>query len=124
MPARLVPLVAITGQVAQSLIGTDAFQEVDTYGLTLPVTKHNFLVRHPAELLDIVPLAFQLAESGRPGPVAIDVPKDVQNATIDVVDCRTGSPGAGAAVFPMSSSRPSPAASPPRGVPCSTSAAA
>jgi acetolactate synthase-1/2/3 large subunit len=86
--ARLdsVPLVAITGQVAQSLIGTDAFQEVDTYGLTLPVTKHNFLVRHPAELLDIVPLAFQLAESGRPGPVAIDVPKDVQNATIDVVD--------------------------------------
>jgi acetolactate synthase-1/2/3 large subunit len=86
--ARLdsVPLVAITGQVAQSLIGTDAFQEVDTYGLTLPVTKHNFLVRHPAELLDIVPLAFQLAESGRPGPVAIDVPKDVQNATIEVGD--------------------------------------
>ena len=86
--ARLdsVPLVAITGQVAQSLIGTDAFQEVDTYGLTLPVTKHNFLVRHPAELLDIVPLAFQLAESGRPGPVAIDVPKDVQNATIEVDD--------------------------------------
>ena len=85
--ARLdsVPLVAITGQVAQSLIGTDAFQEVDTYGLTLPVTKHNFLVRHPAELLEVVPLAFQLAESGRPGPVAIDVPKDVQNATTDVI---------------------------------------
>jgi acetolactate synthase-1/2/3 large subunit len=81
-----VPLVAITGQVAQSLIGTDAFQEVDTYGLTLPITKHNFLVRHPAELLEIVPLAFQLAESGRPGPVAIDVPKDVQNAILDVVD--------------------------------------
>ncbi|HZL46240.1 MAG TPA: biosynthetic-type acetolactate synthase large subunit [Opitutaceae bacterium] len=86
--ARLdsVPLVAITGQVAQALIGTDAFQEVDTYGLTLPVTKHNFLVRHPAELLEIVPLAFQLAESGRPGPVAIDVPKDVQNAVTDVDD--------------------------------------
>jgi acetolactate synthase-1/2/3 large subunit len=84
--ARLdsVPLVAITGQVSQALIGTDAFQEVDTYGLTLPVTKHNFLVRHPAELLEVVPLAFQLAESGRPGPVAIDVPKDVQNATTDV----------------------------------------
>ena len=84
--ARLdsVPLVAITGQVSQSLIGTDAFQEVDTYGLTLPVTKHNFLVRRPAELLEVVPLAFQLAESGRPGPVAIDVPKDVQNAAIDV----------------------------------------
>ena len=86
--ARLdsVPLVAITGQVAQALIGTDAFQEVDTYGLTLPVTKHNFLVRHPAELREIVPLAFQLAESGRPGPVAIDVPKDVQNAVTDVDD--------------------------------------
>ena len=80
--ARLdsVPLVAITGQVAQALIGTDAFQEVDAYGLTLPITKHNFLVRHPAELLEIVPLAFRLAESGRPGPVAIDVPKDVQLA--------------------------------------------
>ena len=86
--ARLdsVPLVAITGQVAQALIGTDAFQEVDTYGLTLPITKHNVLVREPAELLELVPLAFQLAESGRPGPVAIDVPKDVQNATIDVRD--------------------------------------
>ncbi len=84
--ARLdsVPLVAITGQVSQSLIGTDAFQEVDTYGLTLPITKHNFLVRSAAELLDIVPLAFQLAESGRPGPVAIDVPKDVQNASIEI----------------------------------------
>ncbi len=86
--ARLdsVPLVAITGQVSQALIGTDAFQEVDTYGLTLPVTKHNFLVRHPAELLEIVPLAFELAESGRPGPVAIDVPKDVQLARTEVRD--------------------------------------
>jgi acetolactate synthase-1/2/3 large subunit len=84
--ARLdsVPLVAITGQVSQALIGTDAFQEVDTYGLTLPITKHNFLVRHIDELLEVVPLAFQLAESGRPGPVAIDVPKDVQLATTDV----------------------------------------
>jgi acetolactate synthase-1/2/3 large subunit len=84
--ARLdsIPLVAITGQVPQALIGSDAFQEVDTYGLTLPVTKHNFLVRHPAELLDVVPLAFQLAESGRPGPVAIDVPKDVQVASAEV----------------------------------------
>jgi len=84
--ARLdsVPLVAITGQVPLSLIGTDAFQEVDTYGLTLPVTKHNFLVRDVAELLEIVPLAFELAESGRPGPVAVDVPKDVQNATLEL----------------------------------------
>jgi len=84
--ARLdsVPLVAITGQVSQALIGTDAFQEVDTYGLTVPITKHNFLVRSAAELLEVIPLAFQLAESGRPGPVAIDVPKDVQNATIEI----------------------------------------
>lgn len=84
--ARLdsVPLIALTGQVPQSLIGTDAFQEVDTYGLTLPITKHNFLVRSAAELLEVVPLAFQIAESGRPGPVAIDVPKDVLNATLTV----------------------------------------
>jgi acetolactate synthase-1/2/3 large subunit len=84
--ARLdsVPLVAITGQVPQALIGTDAFQEVDTYGLTLPITKHNFLVRSAAELLEVVPLAFQLAESGRPGPVAIDVPKDVLNASLEI----------------------------------------
>jgi acetolactate synthase-1/2/3 large subunit len=84
--ARLdsVPLVAITGQVPQSLIGTDAFQEVDTYGLTVPITKHNFLVRSIEELLEVVPLAFQIAESGRPGPVLIDVPKDVLNATIQL----------------------------------------
>lgn len=84
--ARLdsVPLVAITGQVPQALIGTDAFQEVDAYGLTLPITKHNFLVRSAAELLDVVPLAFTIAESGRPGPVAIDVPKDVQVEAIEI----------------------------------------
>ena len=79
-----VPLVAITGQVAQPLIGTDAFQEVDTYGLTLPITKHNFLVRSIDELLETVPLAFRLAESGRPGPVAIDIPKDVFTAHADI----------------------------------------
>ena len=80
--ARLdsIPLIAITAQVPQSLIGTDAFQEVDTYGLTLPITKHNFLIRSAAELLEIIPLAFTLAESGRPGPVAIDIPKDVLTA--------------------------------------------
>ena len=86
--ARLdsVPLVAITGQVPRGLIGTDAFQEVDTYGLTLPVTKHNFLVRDIAELPEIIPLAFELAESGRPGPVAVDVPKDIQSATWELRD--------------------------------------
>ncbi len=73
-----VPVVAITGQVATSLIGTDAFQEVDTYGLTLPITKHNFIIRDAAELLEVIPEAFAIAQSGRPGPVVVDVPKDVQ----------------------------------------------
>jgi len=78
--ARLdsVPLVAITGQVATSLIGTDAFQEIDTYGLTIPITKHNFAVRSAAELLQVIPEAFRIATSGRPGPVVVDVPRDVQ----------------------------------------------
>ncbi len=77
-----VPMVAITGQVATSLIGTDAFQEVDTYGLTLPVTKHNFLVKDVHELLTVIPQAFEIALSGRPGPVVIDVPKDIQTRKI------------------------------------------
>jgi len=81
-----VPLVAITAQVPQSLIGTDAFQEVDTYGLMLPITKHNFLVRSINELLDVVPLAFTIAESGRPGPVSIDIPKDVLTATLEFTE--------------------------------------
>ena len=73
-----IPLVAISGQVPTEFIGTDAFQEVDMYGLTLPITKHNFLVRTTEELLEVIPLAFELAESGRPGPVSVDIPKDVQ----------------------------------------------
>jgi acetolactate synthase-1/2/3 large subunit len=76
-----VPMVAITGQVASSVIGTDAFQEIDTYGLTIPITKHNFLVQTPAELLDVIPEAFFIAESGRPGPVVVDIPKDIQQQT-------------------------------------------
>jgi len=84
--ARLdsVPLVCITGQVPSSMLGTDAFQEVDTYGLTVPITKHNFLVRSARELLDVIPRAFAIATSGRPGPVLIDVPKDVQTQTTPV----------------------------------------
>ncbi|HMZ12140.1 MAG TPA: thiamine pyrophosphate-binding protein, partial [Plasticicumulans sp.] len=83
--ARLdsIPVVCITGQVPSAMIGTDAFQEVDTYGLTVPITKHNFLVDSVEELLDVVPRAFRIALSGRPGPVLIDVPKDIQNATIE-----------------------------------------
>ena len=79
-----IPMVIITGQVPQSMIGTDAFQEVDIYGITVPITKHNFLVRSAQELLDVVPDAFRIAMSGRPGPVLIDVPKDVQNQLIEV----------------------------------------
>ena len=79
-----IPLVAITGQVPRAMIGTDAFQEVDTFGLSLPITKHNFLARSAAELLDILPLAFRIAASGRSGPVLIDVPKDVQTEAVDV----------------------------------------
>ena len=77
-----IPLVAVTGQVPRAMIGTDAFQEIDTYGLTVPITKHNFLVRSAAELADIVPDAFRIAASGRPGPVVIDIPKDVQNESV------------------------------------------
>lgn len=77
-----IPLVAITGQVPLSMIGSDAFQEVDIYGITVPITKHNFLVRSAQELLEVIPAAFRLAMSGRPGPVLIDVPKDVQNQTV------------------------------------------
>lgn len=78
-----IPLVCITGQVPRAMIGTDAFQEVDTYGLGIPITKHNFLVRSSDELLEVVPEAFRIAGSGRPGPVWIDVPKDVQNETVE-----------------------------------------
>lgn len=81
-----IPMVAITGQVAKSMIGTDAFQEVDTYGLSIPITKHNFLVSSAQDLLDIIPRAFRLAASGRPGPVLIDIPKDVQNQPVEVGD--------------------------------------
>jgi acetolactate synthase-1/2/3 large subunit len=79
--ARLdsIPVVFITGQVPTAMIGTDAFQEVDTYGMSMPVTKHNFLVHSAVELLEVIPAAFRIASSGRPGPVLVDVPKDVQN---------------------------------------------
>ena len=84
--ARLdsIPLVCITGQVASSLIGTDAFQEVDTYGISIPITKHNYLVRNINELPQVIADAFRIAQSGRPGPVWIDIPKDVQTAEIDI----------------------------------------
>jgi len=79
-----IPLVAITGQVPRAMLGTDAFQEVDTYGLSIPITKHNFLVSSAAQLLECIPRAFRIAASGRPGPVLVDIPKDVQNEHVDV----------------------------------------
>ncbi|WP_297115238.1 acetolactate synthase large subunit [uncultured Enterobacter sp.] len=84
--ARLdsIPLVCITGQVPSSMIGTDAFQEVDTYGISIPITKHNYLVRDIAELPQVISDAFRIAQSGRPGPVWIDIPKDVQTAEIEI----------------------------------------
>jgi acetolactate synthase I/II/III large subunit len=81
-----VPLVAVTGQVATPLIGTDAFQEVDTYGMSIPITKHNFLVRSVGELAEVIPEAFRIALSGRRGPVLVDLPKDVQQASVELAE--------------------------------------
>ena len=75
-----VPMVAVTGNVPTALIGRDSFQEVDIMGVTMPITKHNFVVKDVRELADTVRLAFKIAKSGRPGPVLIDIPKDVQCA--------------------------------------------
>ena len=75
-----IPMVVISGQVGNSLIGTDAFQEVDTVGITRPCVKHNFLVTNVNELAETIKKAFQIAASGRPGPVVVDVPKDVTQA--------------------------------------------
>ncbi|MCR4952630.1 MAG: biosynthetic-type acetolactate synthase large subunit [Treponema sp.] len=82
--ADSVPVIAITGQVNTSLIGTDAFQEADTFGLSFPITKYSVMVKSAAELLEVLPFAFKEAVLGRPGPVLIDVPRDVQLAQIEV----------------------------------------
>ncbi|PBC77680.1 acetolactate synthase large subunit [Streptomyces sp. TLI_235] len=76
-----VPIVAITGQVASKAIGTDAFQEADICGITMPITKHNFLVTDPAEIPRVIAEAFHIAATGRPGPVLVDVAKDALQAT-------------------------------------------
>ncbi|MFI5392593.1 MAG: thiamine pyrophosphate-binding protein, partial [Myxococcota bacterium] len=72
-----VPIVAITGQVPTPVVGNDAFQEADITGITMPITKHNFLVKDPADIVHTVREAFHIASTGRPGPVLIDLPKDV-----------------------------------------------
>ena len=73
-----VPLVCITGQVPTHLIGTDAFQECDTTGITRPCTKHNWLVKDINDLSKVIHKAFEVATTGRPGPVLVDIPKDIQ----------------------------------------------
>ncbi|MDI9394086.1 MAG: acetolactate synthase large subunit [Euryarchaeota archaeon] len=79
-----VPIVALTGQVPRALIGNDAFQEADITGITMPITKHNYLVQDAQAIPRIVKEAFHIASTGRPGPVLIDLPKDVQNIEIDL----------------------------------------
>jgi acetolactate synthase I/II/III large subunit len=86
-----IPLVVLTGQVATNLIGSDAFQEADTVGITRHCTKHNYLIKDPADLANTVREAFQIATTGRPGPVVIDIPKNVQVATA-TFDKRSNTP--------------------------------
>ena len=81
-----VPLVAVTGNVSTSLLGRDSFQEVDIVGITLPIVKHSYMIKHVSELQSAVAEAFKIAKSGRPGPVLIDIPKDVQSAPCAYAD--------------------------------------
>jgi acetolactate synthase-1/2/3 large subunit len=76
-----VPIVCITGQVSSKVLGTDAFQEIDITGITLPITKHNFLVARPEDIAPAIRAAFQIAAAGRPGPVLVDITKDAQQAS-------------------------------------------
>jgi acetolactate synthase-1/2/3 large subunit len=85
-----IPMVIVTGQVPRHAIGTDAFQETDIYGITLPIVKHSYVVRDPKDMARIVAEAFYIASSGRPGPVLIDVPKDVGTETFDYVPVEPG----------------------------------
>ncbi len=80
-----VPIVAITGQVVSASIGTDAFQEADIVGITMPITKHSYLVTDPAEIPRAIAEAFHIAGTGRPGPVLVDIPKDVLQAKTEFV---------------------------------------
>ncbi|MEB3827282.1 biosynthetic-type acetolactate synthase large subunit [Phormidium sp. CCY1219] len=86
-----VPMVAITGQVPRAAIGSDAFQEIDIFGIALPIVKHSYVVRDPANMSETVAEAFHIASTGRPGPVLIDVPKDVGIAQCDYVPVEPGS---------------------------------
>ncbi|MEB3233242.1 MAG: biosynthetic-type acetolactate synthase large subunit [Leptolyngbyaceae bacterium] len=85
-----VPMLVVTGQVARASIGTDAFQETDIYGITLPIVKHSYVVRNPQDMARIVAEAIHIAGTGRPGPVLIDVPKDVGIEEFDYVPVEPG----------------------------------
>ena len=85
------PIVCITGQVGSKLIGTDAFQETDITGITLPITKHNYLVTRAEDIAPTIREAFHVAQSGRPGPVLIDITKDAQQSIVRVRLGRRGS---------------------------------
>jgi acetolactate synthase-1/2/3 large subunit len=100
-----VPVVAITGQVSQAVAGTDAFQEVDVLGLSLTVTKHSFLVKNVNELAATLTAAFKLAQSGRPGPVLVDIPKDVQLAQVAYTPLAAANPQS-ASVLPAPAALP------------------
>ncbi|MBK1986473.1 biosynthetic-type acetolactate synthase large subunit [Sphaerospermopsis aphanizomenoides BCCUSP55] len=86
-----IPMIVVTGQVPRAAIGTDAFQETDIYGITLPIVKHSYVVRDPKDMARIVAEAFHIASTGRPGPVLIDVPKDVALEEFDYVPVEPGS---------------------------------
>jgi thiamine pyrophosphate-dependent acetolactate synthase large subunit-like protein len=86
-----IPMIVVTGQVARPLLGTDAFQETDIYGITLPIVKHSYVVDGPRDMARIVAEAFHIASTGRPGPVLIDVPKDVALEEFDYVGVKPGS---------------------------------
>ena len=85
-----IPIVVLTGQVPTFMIGNDAFQEADTVGITRPCTKHNWLVKDTAKLAETIHQAFHVATHGRPGPVLVDIPKDVQFATATYIAARRG----------------------------------
>ncbi len=95
-----VPLVVVTGQVPRSAIGTDAFQETDIFGITLPIVKHSWVVRDPRDIASVVAQAFVIASSGRPGPVLIDIPKDVGQELFEYLPVEPGS------VFPPGFRKP------------------
>ncbi|BAZ68488.1 MAG: biosynthetic-type acetolactate synthase large subunit [Pelatocladus maniniholoensis HA4357-MV3] len=86
-----IPMVIVTGQVPRHAIGTDAFQETDIYGITLPIVKHSYVVRDPKDMARVVAEAFHIATTGRPGPVLIDVPKDVAFEEFDYLPVQPGS---------------------------------